>query len=73
MSGKNALDFFKLFIDETMLASVVWQTNLYAEQYFDTQGHSTKPSSRVRAWHPTDIAEMKKLISIIFITNLLKY
>uniref|UniRef100_A0A803JPT4 PiggyBac transposable element-derived protein domain-containing protein n=2 Tax=Xenopus tropicalis TaxID=8364 RepID=A0A803JPT4_XENTR len=64
------IDFFQLYITEAILQDMVLYTNLYAEQYLT---HNPLPRyARAQAWHPTDIAEMKKFLGLTLAMGLIK-
>ena len=73
MTNKSPLDFFQLFITDSILETVVAQTNLFAQQYLDS--HELKQRSRVQQWvkSPHNMAELKKFLALIIIMGLISY
>ena len=52
MQGKRILDFFKLFLDDSVIDVIVCQTNHFADQFLS--GQVRRPFSRMRAWKSTN-------------------
>lgn len=73
MTNKSPLDFFQLFITDSILETVVAQTNLFAQQYLDS--HELKQRSRVQQWvkSPHNMAELRKFLALIIIMGLISY
>ena len=66
------IDFFQLFVTDAML-EVVEQTNLFAQQFFDS--HDLTQRSRVQQWgrSPHDLVELKKFLAMTIIMGLINY
>jgi len=61
---KEPYDFFTIFLTPEVLANIVNQTNIYAEQ----QKNKTKfPKSRLHKWVNTNKDEIKKFMGIILL------
>ena len=71
--GENPIDFFSLLIDDTMLQTIVTQTNLYAQQFIES--HELAPHSRVRYWSKAvhDMNELRRFLAMIIVMGLVRY
>nr|BAF82022.1 piggyBac transposase Uribo2 [Xenopus tropicalis]BAF82023.1 piggyBac transposase Uribo2 [Xenopus tropicalis]BAF82024.1 piggyBac transposase Uribo2 [Xenopus tropicalis]BAF82025.1 piggyBac transposase Uribo2 [Xenopus tropicalis] len=69
-SNFEPINFFQLFMTEAILQDMVLYTNVYAEQYL-TQNPLPR-YARAHAWHPTDIAEMKRFVGLTLAMGLIK-
>ena len=58
MQGTSILDFFKHFLDDSVIDVIVSQTNLFADQILS--GQVVRPFSRMRARKSTNSNEIKK-------------
>ncbi|XP_041421552.1 piggyBac transposable element-derived protein 4-like [Xenopus laevis] len=69
-SNFEPINFFHLFLTEAILQDMVQYTNVYAEQYL---AQNPLPRyARAQAWHPTDIAEMKRFVGLTLAMGLIK-
>ena len=70
MSNKSPIDFLQLFITDEMLHTIVEQTNLFAEQFIESQ--ELKHRSRVLQWCRSlhDVEELKKVLAMIIVIKL---
>ncbi|XP_041423567.1 piggyBac transposable element-derived protein 4-like [Xenopus laevis] len=64
------IDFFQLFLTEAILQDMVLYTNLYAEQYLVQ--NPLPRYARARAWHPTDVNELKRFLGLTLAMGLIK-
>nr|XP_043906948.1 piggyBac transposable element-derived protein 4-like [Solea senegalensis] len=64
-------DFLELFLTNELLQHIVDQTNLYASQYIRAQPDSL-PYSRVNAWKPVSVPELKTFFGLSFLTGYVK-
>jgi len=57
------MDYFSLFVDESMVQHIVEQTKLFSEQFMAP--HTLARHSRVRQWLKEDhtVAELRRFIS----------
>ncbi|XP_017478567.1 PREDICTED: piggyBac transposable element-derived protein 4-like [Rhagoletis zephyria] len=60
--NKEAVDFFRLFVNNDILDLIVLETNRYASQCVQKD---SLPHSRIQKWTPTDRDEIEKLLGII--------
>lgn len=59
------LDYFKLFFPDELFECIADNTNLYAEQFFDSPSYDELPvNSRFRKWQATSPNEMKKYVAL---------
>ncbi len=70
--GNSPLDYFSLFVDDSMLQHIVEQTNLNHEQY--VAAHTLAPRSRIRRWSKVEhnIGELRKFIALILTMGLVR-
>ncbi|XP_061637355.1 heterogeneous nuclear ribonucleoprotein U-like protein 1 isoform X6 [Phyllopteryx taeniolatus] len=71
MDSKLPADFLELFLTDELLQRIADQTNLYATQYFQAQS-KTLPHSRVHAWKPVSVPELKTFFGLTFLTSYVK-
>ena len=60
MTNKSPIDFFKLMVTSEIIENIVEQTNLYAEQYFDSSP-IIKPRSRLHLWKKNALTAVEYL------------
>ncbi|XP_041960142.1 piggyBac transposable element-derived protein 4-like isoform X2 [Alosa sapidissima] len=65
-------DFLELFLTDELLRHIVDQTNLYASQYFEARRPGNLPYSRVNAWKPVSVPELKTFFGLSFLTGYIK-
>ena len=73
LSGNRPIDYFSLFVNESVLQHIVDQTNLNREQYMAS--HMLAPHSRIRQWLKQEhtIGELQKFLALIFIVGIVRY
>jgi len=73
LSGSRPMDYFSLFVDDSMLHHVVAQTNLYAQQYMES--HTLAPHSRKRLWQKEEhtFEELQRFLALILVMGLVRY
>ena len=73
MTNKAPIDFFQLFITDTIVESIVEQTNLFAQQYTDS--HELSRRSRVQQWGRSvhDMAELKRFLALVVLMGLINF
>lgn len=73
MTNKAPIDFFQLFITDTIVESIVEQTNLFAQQYTDS--HELSRRSRVQQWGRSvhDMAELKRFLAHVVLMGLINF
>ena len=73
LPGNRPIDYFSLFVDDSMLQHIVDQTNLYSEQFMAS--HTLAPHSRIRRWSKEEhtIAELQRFLALILIMGLVRY
>ena len=66
----SPLQYFKMLVTDTMLDSIVRETNLYATQYIST--HTITPHSRVQQWsrQEFDRDELKRFLALVIVMGL---
>jgi len=64
------IDFFQLFVTDSLIDLFADKTNRYATQYINTA--TKKPRSRVHRWNATDASEMRKFISLLLAMGIVK-
>ncbi len=64
----SPLNYFQLFFDNSLMAVLVEQTNIYALQYIAQ--HELQPQSREHKWVPTTIEELKVYFGLHTVTSL---
>ena len=68
--GFEAIDCFKLFINEDIIKYLVTQTNTFAEQF--VRDNNFKRKSRVHAWETTDPKNMKHFLGLTFLMGIIQ-
>lgn len=68
----SVLDCYQLFITEDILQLIVTETNRNAQQVHGKKGSTTK-KSRLSAWKPTTLEEIRKFIGLLLYMGLVKY
>lgn len=59
----SPVDFFKLFFPNRLFETMVDNTNLYAEQFFQSQSEFSQ-YSRFRNWVPTTVSEIEAYVAL---------
>lgn len=59
------IDYFNLFFTQTLLTMFVSETNRYATQTLSERGANISPRSRLLAWVPTSVKEIKAFIIVL--------
>lgn len=72
LHSDNPVDFLELFLCDELLLLIVEQTNMYAEQCIAVLDDLHLPYSRVNAWQPLTVAELKRFLGLFFLTGLIK-
>ena len=70
--NEHPAEWFDVLFDELLLEDIVMWTNLYAEQSIASMAEylAKYKSSRVHAWRPTDVPELKNFFGLLFLTGL---
>jgi len=70
LPGSGPIDYFSLFVDESMLQHIVEQTTLFSEQFMAS--HTLARRSRVRQWLKEDhpVAALRQFIALILIMGI---
>ena len=73
VEGNNPFSFFSLLINNSILQTIVDQTNFYAQQFISS--HDLDPHSRARRWAKGtfDIAELLQVLAIIIVMGIVHY
>ena len=66
------LTYFELFFDDTLINTIVQQTNLYAKQYLDLQHSTLKKRSRAKSWTETNENEMKVYLALLLLQEIVQ-
>ena len=66
----SPLDYFQLFFNDSLMAVLVEQTNLYAAQYIEQ--NELESQSRVHKWVPTSKEELKVFLGLFMVTSLME-
>ncbi|GFS10328.1 PiggyBac transposable element-derived protein 4 [Elysia marginata] len=69
MEDTSPLDYLKLMVTDEMVASLVTETNRYAEQTLEDKELS--PKSRFRQWTPVTLNEMWAFLGLIIAMGLI--
>ncbi|XP_048010518.1 piggyBac transposable element-derived protein 4-like [Megalobrama amblycephala] len=70
LESEQPLDFTELFISDVLFQNIVDQTNLYADQYIQAMGDTSK-HARCHAWKPVTVSEMKTFMGLLFLTGII--
>ena len=67
-------DYFELFFDSEIVATICEETNRYADQQMDAlrRDGGLSRHSRFRRWKPTTPTEIKKFFGLLFLTGLVR-
>ncbi|XP_063060042.1 piggyBac transposable element-derived protein 4-like isoform X2 [Engraulis encrasicolus] len=71
LDGDQPASFLELFLTDDLLQYIVDQTNLYAVQYLRAHPDG-QPHSRVNAWEPMSVTELKAFFGLCFLTSYVK-
>ena len=73
LPGNRPIDYFSLFVDESMLQHIVEQTILNSEQFMES--HILAPHSRIRRWSKEEhtIAELRRFLALILVMGIVRY
>ncbi|XP_065658041.1 piggyBac transposable element-derived protein 4-like [Hydra vulgaris] len=69
ISDCRTITYYQLFVTDDLLHHLVVQTNVFAQQFFETCRNIPK-HSYVRFWNLTNVSEMKKFLALILIMGL---
>ncbi|KAM3876247.1 piggyBac transposable element-derived protein 4-like [Diretmus argenteus] len=72
LQSDQPVNFLELFLCEELLLLIVEQTNTYAEQCIAVLHQLHLPISRVNAWVPLTVVELKRFLGLLFLTGLIK-
>ena len=64
MDSKKPIDFFKLFVTDELINTMVLETNKYAEEE-SNKHHPIKKSSCLKDWKATNADDMKNFLGIL--------
>ncbi|KAM3842484.1 piggyBac transposable element-derived protein 4-like [Diretmus argenteus] len=64
--------FLELLLSDEVLQLVVVQSNLYADQCIALHDHLATPYSRLNAWKPLTVGELKRFLGLLFLTGLIR-
>ena len=64
--------FLELLLSDEVLQLIVLQTNLYADQCIALLDQLAMPYSRVNAWKPLTVGELKRFLGLLFLTGLIR-
>lgn len=70
LTGNEPIDFFNLYFTKEFLELIVNETNDYAETVFLATG--VRECSRITAWKPVNIEELKVFLGLLFHTGTIK-
>lgn len=68
----SPLDYFMTYFDMDLIRHLVYQTNLYANQYLRANDHKLGPRSRARSWKDTNAGELMQFIGITLLMGIVK-
>ena len=73
LPGNRPIDYFSMFVDESMLQHIVDQTILNSEQFMES--HTLAPHSRIRQWSKEEhtIAELRRFLALILVMGIVRY
>jgi len=66
------IDFFMQYVDMDLICHMVYQTNLYARQFFRDNGGALGAQSRCRQWKETNTEEMKRFIGLTLLMGVVR-
>lgn len=66
----SIIDFYKVFVNDTIIELIVEQTNLYAMQTVLTV--DTRPSSRIHDWEPVTADEIWKFLGMVIYMGIVR-
>ena len=72
LESDKPVDFVELFLCDELLLVIVDQTNRYAEQCIAVLDELRLPYSRVNAWQPLTLVELKQFLGLLFLTGIIK-
>ena len=72
LQSDKPVDFLELFLCDELLTLIVDQTNQYAEQCIAVLEELRLPYSRVNAWQPLTLVELKRFLGLLFLTGIIK-
>ena len=64
MDSKKPIDFFKLFVTDELINTMVLETNKYAEQEINKH-HPLKRSSCLKDWNAINADDMRNFLGIL--------
>ncbi|KAK7110188.1 hypothetical protein V1264_014106 [Littorina saxatilis] len=65
------VDWMQLFFDDDLINHLVFQTNLYADQYLESHP-DLSAFSRAQTWEKTNPVEMKKFLALLLLMGIVK-
>uniref|UniRef100_A0A667ZA88 PiggyBac transposable element-derived protein domain-containing protein n=1 Tax=Myripristis murdjan TaxID=586833 RepID=A0A667ZA88_9TELE len=71
LDSDKPADYVQLFISDELIQDIVDQTNLYANQYIQNE-KGNSPHSRIHAWKPVTVSEMKNFLGLFFLTGIIR-
>lgn len=73
MTNKTPVEFFHLFVTDSMLQNIVDQVNIYAQQFIDAT--NLPPRSRANLWSKSshNIDELKQFLALIIVMGIIHY
>ena len=73
LPGNLPIDYFSLFVDESMLQHIIAQTILNSEQFM--LSHSLAPHSRIRRWVKEEhtVYELQRFLALIIVMGIVRY
>ena len=73
LSGNSPIDYFTMFVDDTMLHHIVEQTKLNYEQF--SASHTLGPRSRIRQWAKQEhtISELRQFLALVLVMGIVRY
>ncbi|KAM3857245.1 piggyBac transposable element-derived protein 4-like [Diretmus argenteus] len=72
LESDEPVHFFELLLSDEVLQLIVVQSNLYAEQCIALLDQLATPYSRLNAWKPLTVGELKRFLGLLFLTGLIR-
>ena len=72
LKSDKPVDFLELFLCDELLMHVVDESNRYAEQCIAVLEALHMPYSRVNAWQPLTLVELKRFLGLLFLMGIIK-
>ena len=72
LESEEPAHFLELLLSDEVLALIVEQSNLFADQCIALCDRVGEPFSRGNAWTPLTVSELKRFLGLLFLTGLIR-